>query len=71
MSIVQEYDYGSPCGAPKQLDAATNRSSSSELIKRVRKLRWIGLEDEAQRLATDLPRLGTGDSVLATPRDTD
>jgi ABC-type hemin transport system substrate-binding protein len=50
--------------------------SVTELIKRIRKLRWIGLEDEAEQLQVQLqsalrrvdqPR----ETLLAGPVDTD
>lgn len=54
-------------------DGSAEESSSNELIKLIRKLRWVGMEEEAERLLTKLKRghAATADSVLATPRDTD
>jgi len=51
-----------------QHDSATN-----DLIKRIRKLRWMGMEEEAKRLQAELTRqsAAAGDSVIATPRETD
>jgi hypothetical protein len=51
-----------------QQDSVTN-----DLVKRIRKLRWMGMEDEAKRLQAELIRrsAGEGDSVIATPRETD
>jgi hypothetical protein len=51
-----------------QQDSVTN-----DLGKRIRKLRWMGMEEEAKRLQAELTRrsAGEGDSVIATPRETD
>ena len=51
-----------------QQDSVTN-----DLVKRIRKLRWMGMEEEAKRLQAELTRrsVGEGDSVIATPRETD
>ena len=48
-------------------------NTSNEIIKLVRKLRWVGMEEEAERLLKKLKRGGATaeDSVLASPRDTD
>ena len=55
-------------GLSGQQDSVTN-----DLVKRIRKLRWMGMEDEARRLQAELTRrsAGEGDSVIATPRETD
>ncbi len=39
----------------------------------IRKLRWMGMEEEAERAQTELAECGfrPADSVLAAPRDTD
>ena len=47
------------------------RRKADELIKLIRKLRWIGMEKEAQRAETALGSMSPADSVLATPVDTD
>lgn len=46
---------------------------SNELIKLIRKLRWVGMEEEAERLQAELMRRDseTSESVIATSRDTD
>ena len=45
----------------------------NETIKLIRKLRWIGMEDEAQKLERELAERedAAADSVVATPRETD
>ena len=44
---------------------------SRELVKRVRKLRWIGNEDEAKQLERELRAGPVSDCVLAAFVDTD
>ena len=44
---------------------------ASELIKLIRKLRWMRMEEEAERAETALGRISPKDSVLATQSDTD
>jgi hypothetical protein len=45
--------------------------ASRELVKLVRKLRWIGKEDEAKEAERKLRMTLAGDCVLAVPRETD
>ena len=47
--------------------------ASNELIKLIRKLRWMGREEEAAGLQKELHqrRATDADTVLATPGDTD
>ena len=44
-----------------------------DLVKRVRKLRWLGMEQEAAELQLALTHAPPADgaTVLASPRDTD
>ena len=57
---------------PKHDDAAEGESGANELVKRIRKLRWMGLEDEAELLQRELTRrCADSDCVIATPRETD
>ncbi len=46
---------------------------SNDMIKLIRKLRWIGMDEEAQKLQTELTQreAAADDSVVATPRETD
>ncbi len=61
-----------PLERAKHYDVAEDESWANDLVKRIRKLRWMGLEDEAERLQQELTRRCTdGDSVIATPRETD
>jgi hypothetical protein len=55
--------------APEQSPAHT----TNELVKLIRKLRWMGMDDEARGLQNELEqrRATAADSVLATPHETD
>ena len=55
-----------------QNDAAEYESLANDLVRRIRKLRWMGLEEEAELLQRELTRrCADSDSVIATPRETD
>ena len=57
---------------PKPYDPPESESGANDLVKRIRKVRWMGMEEEAQRLQAELTRRSAAaDSVIATPRDTD
>jgi hypothetical protein len=47
------------------------RGIPSDIIKLIRKLRWIGMEDEARTLQRSLRAMRPTDSVLAGPTETD
>ena len=59
--------------SPEQLKAPdmSARQQANELIKLIRKLRWLGMEEEAQRAETALGAISLPCSVVATPSDTD
>jgi hypothetical protein len=54
-------------------DTSSTHKAPNELIKLIRKLRWMGMEEEAKGLQQELTRrhATTADSVLATPAETD
>ena len=53
-------------------DATAAQNGSNELVKLIRKLRWIGMDDEAQRLQSELTRRhADADSVVALSGETD
>jgi hypothetical protein len=61
-----------PMTQPKQREPVETESRADDLVKRIRKLRWMGMEDEAERLQQELTRrCADGDTVVATPRETD
>ncbi|MBV1696881.1 MAG: hypothetical protein KGQ47_00895 [Hyphomicrobiales bacterium] len=58
----------------KSLAVKTERETSKEIISRIRKLRWAGMDDEAERLLKELKPLPTeekAESVLPTRVETD
>ena len=53
-------------------DGLAEQRASNELVKLVRKLRWMGMEEEAEGKENELSvRRTATDSVVASPRDTD
>jgi hypothetical protein len=57
----------------KTPDRPAAESTSSELIRLVHKLRWAGMEEEAERLLKTWERrqAPAEESVVATPAETD
>jgi hypothetical protein len=51
---------------------SAEQQASNKLIELIRKLRWMGLEEEAARVEAELSqrRVAT-DTVVAVPRETD
>jgi hypothetical protein len=62
-----------PVEQKKPPETSTVHRASNELIRLIRKLRWMGMEEEAAGLQKELGRRRPtdADSVLATPGDTD
>jgi hypothetical protein len=54
-------------------DGVAEQRVSNELIKLIRKLRWIGMEEEAERVQEELTtcRVPPTDSVVAACSETD
>jgi hypothetical protein len=52
-------------------DVSIEQRRSSELVKLVRKLRWMGMEADAERVESTLSGLSPADSVLVAPHETD
>ena len=52
---------------------SASQKASNELVKLIRKLRWMGMEEEAQGLQNELEQrhATAADSVLATTPETD
>jgi hypothetical protein len=44
---------------------------SDEIVKRIRKLRWIGKDEETVRLARFLAQMPHSSTLLGAPLDTD
>jgi hypothetical protein len=47
------------------------QQGASDLAKRIAKLRWLGMLEEAERLHIMLRRVPDTDCVIVIPRDTD
>jgi hypothetical protein len=56
---------------PLKLPEISARQQANELTKLIRKLRWMGMEEEAERAETALGGISPAYNVLATPSDTD
>lgn len=54
-------------------EASAEQRASNELVKLIRKLRWVGMEDEAERVQGELAlrRVPAANSVVAATRETD
>jgi hypothetical protein len=52
-------------------DVPADPRASNDMIKLIRKLRWVGMESEAERLRSSLAGMPQLDSVVAEPRETD
>ncbi len=54
-------------------DVSVEQKIASELVKRIRKLRWIGMEDEAELVQVEFASLSITpiEPVIAVPRETD
>jgi hypothetical protein len=61
-------------GPPVSINIEINEQTYNAMVKQIRKLRWMGMEDEATRLQMGLSAKATAhsaDSVIAGPMDTD
>jgi hypothetical protein len=58
---------------PLQQQTSSDTGVSNDMVKLIRKLRWIGMDEEAQKLQRELTLRDAApdDSVVATPRETD
>lgn len=52
-------------------DAPVGERTSSELVKLVKKLRWLGMEQEAEQVQIVLRRVDPAATLLGGPWDTD
>jgi hypothetical protein len=57
----------------KSFDGLAEQRASNELVKLIRKLRWMGMEDEAEKVENRLTlcKVAAADSVVAKSRETD
>ena len=54
-----------------EMPAKQTPAASSEMVKLIRKLRWVGLEEEAEQLEKELEQQTATDTVLAIQSETD
>ncbi|MHB1220260.1 MAG: hypothetical protein ACYC1L_18905 [Alphaproteobacteria bacterium] len=52
-------------------DVTPEQKASNELVWRLLKLRWMGMEQEADQLLSEFRGIKAAGSVLAGPPDTD
>ena len=50
---------------------SSDEDFSNALVQRIRKLRWMGMEDEAEGLQAMLRQIRPADILLSDPSDTD
>jgi hypothetical protein len=64
---------GMPLERTTHNEPATKSRSKKELLKLVHKLRWAGMDEEAERLLKTLQQAQSPgeDKVVATPTETD
>jgi hypothetical protein len=55
----------------KRPSTPTDAKVSNDLVKQIRKLRWIGMNDEAKFLQVTLRHIQAADVVLGTAAETD
>jgi hypothetical protein len=57
----------------KPSDTSAEQQLSNDLVKLIRKLRWMGMEDEAKHVQVELAqcRSRPAETVIAGPEDTD
>ena len=55
------------------MERSSEQRASDEMVRLIRKLRWIGLENEAKNIGHQLTAraVPAADTVLASPRETD
>ena len=55
----------------ERLDVPPEQRRTVDLVKRIRKLRWIGMEQEAAKLQLILARFPPAERVILSSRETD
>jgi hypothetical protein len=59
-----------PLSAGEQ-PVCTEDRAARQLVRRIRKLRWLGMDKEARRLEATMSRMPLGEVVLLLPANTD
>jgi hypothetical protein len=62
-----------PLEKRKPPNVLAEQRTSNKLVKLIRKLRWMGMEEEAERVQMELAQrdVPPSDSVVAAPHETD
>ena len=60
-----------PSDIPQRPEVGVAERTPSELVNLIKKLRWIGMEEEAARVQVLLLRADAAATLLAGPWDTD
>ncbi len=55
----------------KRLDVPPEQRRTADLVKRIRKLRWIGMEQEAAKLQLVLRRFPPAQRAIVSSQETD
>lgn len=55
----------------QQIPSVSVQQTQNELVKRILKLRWIGMHEEATQLQHEVLKNTPADTVLSVPADTD
>jgi hypothetical protein len=55
------------------MERSSEQRASNDIVKLIRKLRWVGLENEAGSMERELTAraVPAADTVIAIPRETD
>jgi hypothetical protein len=51
------------------LDVPVDQRAAAQFLKRIRKLRWIGREEEARRVVRSSLRVWSNDALAAVPSE--
>ena len=54
-----------------EMPAKQTPAASSEMVKLIRKLRWVGLEEKAEQLEKELEQHAVTDTVVSIQNETD
>jgi hypothetical protein len=54
-----------------EMPAKQTPAASSEIVKLIRKLRWVGLEEKAEQLENQLEHQAATDTVVSIQSETD
>jgi hypothetical protein len=70
---IRENVHGNATQPTKAADGLGEQRTANELVKLIRKLRWMGLERDAEKVENQLilRKVQAADSVIAASRETD